>query len=213
MQKSSLLVGAAFTLLAGVASSQQTGSRIVPVNADSRLWLEGSSNVRDWTCRATVLDARIELGPNRGEIPIVNGAEVKVPVRALKCGDRHMEAHMYEALKSKTQEYIIAKLDALPCSQADTKTVDVMGRLTIAGVERSIIISVEGQRLASGILRARGSLPILMTDYGVTPPRPWGGILRTANKVVIQFEIYVDPNKTVASETAVRLVGVSPTTR
>jgi polyisoprenoid-binding protein YceI len=124
---------------------------------------------------------------------VVTGAFVKVPVRALKCGDRHMEAHMYDALKASSEGFITARLEALPCSQADIRTVDVAGRLTIAGVERSITISVEGERLANGILHARGSLPILMTDYGVTPPRPWGGILRTANKVVIQFEIYVDP--------------------
>jgi hypothetical protein len=65
--------------------------------------------------------------------------------------------------------------------------------LSIAGVSRPIRITVHGDRLANGTLRARGALPILMTDYGVTPPRPWGGILRTANKVVIQFEIFVDP--------------------
>lgn len=201
MQKPFALIGTLFTLLAFTVGAQQPGGRLVPINSDSRLWLEGSSNIRDWTCKATSIDAKIELGPNRGEIPVVNGAVVSVPVKALKCGDRHMEAHMYDALKAATQTYITAKLDALPCSQADTRTVDVMGRLTIAGVERSITIAVEGQRLPNGILRARGSLPILMTDYGVTPPRPWGGLLRTANKVVIEFEIFVDPTRNLAAAT------------
>jgi polyisoprenoid-binding protein YceI len=203
MRKPVLFI-AALSLSGAVARAQPAGTRLVSVNTDSRLWLEGSSNVRDWTCRATSIDARIELGPDRGQMPVVNGALVKVPVRGLKCGDRHMEAHMYDALKAKSEGFITAKLEALPCSQADTRTVDVAGRLTVAGVERSITISVEGQRLPNGILRARGSLPILMTDYGVTPPKPWGGILRTANKVVIQFEIFVDPNRSVAAESPVR---------
>jgi polyisoprenoid-binding protein YceI len=199
-----LVMIAALGMSGMIAQAQAPASRVVSVNSDSRLWLEGSSNVRDWACKATTIDARIELGPDRGQVPVVNGALVKVPVRALKCGDRHMEAHMYDALKATAEGFITAKLEALPCSQADTRTVDVAGRLTIAGVERSITISVEGQRLPNGILRARGSLPILMTDYGVTPPRPWGGILRTANKVVIQFEIFVDPNRAVAAETSAR---------
>jgi polyisoprenoid-binding protein YceI len=189
----------AATLIGLTAAQAGAQPRLVSVNTDSRLWLEGSSNVRDWTCKATTLDAQIELGPDRGESPVVTGAFVKVPVKTLKCGDRHMEDHMYKALKSNTNQFIVAKLEALPCSQADTKTVDVTGKLMIAGVERTIVISVQGERLPNGILHARGSLPILMTDYGMTPPRPWGGILRTANKVVIQFEIFVDPRKGTAS--------------
>ena len=31
------------------------------VRPDSRLWLEGSSNVRDWRCDATTLDAAIDV--------------------------------------------------------------------------------------------------------------------------------------------------------
>src|SRR3954471_6635198 len=96
------LLASAFSVLGGQVTAQSRSTRIVPVNGDSRLWLEGSSNVRDWTCPATTIDAKIELGPDRGDIPVVNGAVVRVPVRTLKCGDRHMEAHMYDALKAKT---------------------------------------------------------------------------------------------------------------
>jgi len=171
----------------------------IAVRPDSRLWLEGGSNVKDWKCKATAMEANIafENSPEHepGDRPVVRGAFVKVPVRMLKCGDRHMEAHMYDALKAPASapSFIIAQLDGLPVSDSVSRTVDVTGMLSIAGVSRPIRITVHGDRLANGTLRARGALPILMTDYGVTPPRPWGGILRTANKVVIQFEIFVDP--------------------
>ncbi len=173
----------------------------ISVRPDSRLWLEGGSNVKDWKCKATAMEANIAFD-NKAEaetrLPVVRGAFVKVPVRMLKCGDRHMEAHMYDALKApaSTPSFIIAQLDGLPVSDSVTRTVDVTGTLSIAGVSRPIRITVHGDRLENGTLRARGALPILMTDYGVTPPRPWGGILRTANKVVIQFEIFVDPPRT-----------------
>ena len=32
-----------------------------------------------------------------------------------------------------------------------------------------------------------------MTDFGIKPPRPWGGILKTRDKVLIQFEIFISP--------------------
>lgn len=33
----------------------------IPVRSDSRLWLEGSSNIRDWTCKATTMEASIDV--------------------------------------------------------------------------------------------------------------------------------------------------------
>lgn len=202
MRKTLLLV----SVLAGLTADPVVGQRSrfsdalsVSVRSDSRLWLEGGSNIRDWTCKATEMEANIAFQKDEAdgdELPVVRGAFVKVPVRMLKCGDRHMEAHMYNALKAPSASvpsFIVAQLDGLPVSDSVSRTVEVTGVLSIAGVSRPIRMTVHGDRLASGILRARGSLPILMTDYGVIPPRPWGGILRTANKVVIQFEIFVDP--------------------
>ena len=95
--------------------------------------------------------------------------------------------------QSSRARAFVAELEGLPVNDGVTRMVEVTGRLTIAGVERPIRINVLGDKLPDGTLRARGTLPILMTDFGIKPPRPWGGILRTSNKVLIQFEIFVDP--------------------
>jgi len=173
----------------------------VDARADSRLWLEGSSNVRDWTCKATAMEARFDVdsGVSRRE-PVesraVRGVTVKVPVRLLKCGDRHMEAEMYKALKAPklpAESFITAAFERLPGTAYGSGTAEIEGRLTIAGVERTLKMMVVSERLPDGTHRARGTVPILMTDFGITPPRPWGGILKTKDKVLIQFEIFVGP--------------------
>lgn len=182
------------------AGAARAGLRI-PVRADSRLWLEGSSNVRDWTCKATSMDASIEMDSDASgratlEARAVRGVAVKVPVRSLKCGDRHMEAEMYRALKAPkppAQTFITANFDRLPETGTALRTVEVTGRLMIAGVERTVKMSVISDRLPDGTHRARGTVPILMTDFGIKPPRPWGGILKTRDKVLIQFEIFISP--------------------
>lgn len=167
----------------------------VPVARDSRLWLEGSSNVRDWTCRATEMDASIEADMSTPN-PVVRRVVVNVPVRTLKCGDRHMEAHLYTALKappSPETSFITARFDRLPPVSTTGELVETAGRLSIAGVERTVTMSVRSERLSDGSYRARGTVPMLMTDFGIKPPRPWRGILRTADKVLVQFEIFVRP--------------------
>jgi hypothetical protein len=58
-------------------------------------------------------------------------------------------------------------------------------------------VEVEEQR--DGTVRARGALPILMTDYGISPPTALFGVLRTENRIVVKFDLLVDRPSTVAS--------------
>jgi len=55
----------ALILMGSAASAQDKPATLrLPVRADSRVWLEGSSNVRDWTCKATVMEALIAIDAN-----------------------------------------------------------------------------------------------------------------------------------------------------
>ncbi len=186
---------------AATAQQNHGSTERVAVRSDSRLWLEGSSNVRDWTCRATSMEATIEVGASVPGLSqsttqeFVKGVSVKVPVRTLKCGDRHMEAEMYTALKSTSSApgFITADVDRIPNGVISGQAIDAEAVLTIAGVQRTVKMTVSSDLLPDGTRRARGTVPILMTDFGIKPPRPWGGLLRTANRVLIQFEIFIAP--------------------
>ena len=186
------------TTESSAAQAHRPVSRI-SVRADSRLWLEGTSNVRDWTCRATQMDATIEVGSSdtssRGQShpDVVKGVSVKVPVRSLKCGDRHMEEHMYAALKSTdaVPGFITALIAEISPSVATGQKTEAEVQLTIAGVQRSVKMTVVSDLMPDGTRRARGTVPMLMTDFGIKPPRPWGGLLRCADRVLIQFEIFI----------------------
>lgn len=181
------------------AQAHRAGVTRISVRSDSRLWLEGSSNIRDWTCRATAMEATIEVsndaapGSAQYHPDVVKGVSVKVPVRMLKCGDRHMEAEMYKALKSPDTApgFITALIDRIPQSVTTGQKIDTEAMLTIAGVQKTVKVSVTSDLMPDGTRRARGTVPILMTDFGIKPPRPWGGLLRTADRVLIQFEIFI----------------------
>jgi hypothetical protein len=193
----------ALVIVAGGAGAQaKPGTLRLPVRADSRLWLEGTSNVKDWTCKATSMEALIAVDASsvdsQDEATIaksLRGVDVIVPVRMLKCGDRHMEANMYTALKAPAPpavSYIIADFE-ISQSADDDLIVQATGKMSVAGVERPVSVRVKTERLPDGTRRARGTVPIRMTDFGIEPPRPWFGVLRTGDKVNVQFEIYVSP--------------------
>jgi len=199
-----LMTVGATGLLAGLGGAQaKPGSLRLPVRADSRLWLEGTSNVKDWTCRATSMEALIAIDAasadshdNVAVSKSLRGVDVIVPVRMLKCGDRHMEANMYTALKAPElpeMSYIVADFELAPVLTDDGMTIEATGKMSIAGVERPVRMTVKTERLPDGTRRARGTVPIRMSDFGIVPPRHWFGILKTGDKVMVQFEIFVSP--------------------
>lgn len=106
-----------------------------------------------------------------------------------------MEAQMYTALKSTESApgFITADVDRIAHGVISGQAIDAEAVLTIAGVQRTVKMTVTSDLLPDGTRRARGTVPILMTDFGIKPPRPWGGLLRTADRVLIQFEIFVAP--------------------
>ena len=61
----------------------------------------------------------------------------KGPVSMLKCGDRHMEANLYKAMKAPeppAESFIAAAFERLPDISDTPETVEISGRLTIAGL-------------------------------------------------------------------------------
>ena len=202
---------AAVSLVGTPVSGQQVPDAVrLTVLEGSKLWIEGSSNVRSWTCTATTLDADISVEPswersNLGGSDVSNlvrRVDVRVPVRALKCGNGKMESIMYGALRAGEPSgvaYILASFEAVRSATTDSSVVHTIGMLSIAGRENAVRMDVRAERLADGRLRAVSEVPILMTDYGIRPPRALLGAIRTGNAVVVKFELYVAPQTTVVA--------------
>lgn len=194
---------AAALLVAGAtsASAQPAGMEHRAAAQDSKLWIEGGSNFRDWSCKAATFEAHVDLDSTLtsvGESAV--GAEkvrrigVKVAVRDLKCGNRHMESDLYHALKADdpaTPSYIIGVFDALRAPDKGESHVDTEGTIAVAGVEKGVRLRVSMERLADGSVVARGSAPLLMTDFGVKPPTGLLGLIRSYNAITVKFEVVI----------------------
>ncbi len=196
---------ALFAFSATTLSAQPGDTVHVDVRAGSRVWIEGSSNVHDWTCRARTFQARVDLAPGASPSPsstladIVQRVVVTVQVRDLECGNRKMERDLYHALKAddpSSPATILAVMTAIPGVSKQPATLETAGTLGVAGVERAVHVDIAMERLADGTVKARGSLPLLMTDFGVTPPTGLFGLIKSRNEVVVKFELIIMPPAT-----------------
>jgi polyisoprenoid-binding protein YceI len=94
---------------------------------------------------------------------------------------------------------IVGHFDVVSSSGDGEQSLVMQGTLRIAGRERVVRVPVVLQEQGDGAIRAQGALPILMTDYGITPPTALFGVLRTENRIVVKFDLLVDRPATVAS--------------
>lgn len=202
--RSTTLAIIATLALAGTAGAQGTVS--LAARPDSKLWIEGTSSLHDWSCKATSIEAGLQLAADYAKsdafATALQKVSVKVPVANLKCGHGGMDKNMYKALKADDApaiHYILASFTVVPGSTKDDVTVRTEGTLTIAGQQKTIDMSIAAHRQADGSIRASGAVPILMTDYGVKPPTAMLGAIKTGNQVTVKFEINVAPQGAVAA--------------
>jgi polyisoprenoid-binding protein YceI len=195
------LTSLALTALVTIAGSTQAQSVRLAVGPESKLWVEGGSNLHGWSCKASSIDAAIDVDEaflkSTSVTPtLLKKVTVKVPVRNLKCGHGGMDNNLYKALKADDSpeiSYILATFDVVPAATSDSFTVKTVGALTVAGTEKPVNMDVTAARLPDGSVKAEGELPLLMTDFGVKPPTALLGTLRTDNKITVKFSLLVGP--------------------
>lgn len=199
MTRSNVATALIAMMVLGAAAAAQETAR-VSVAPGSKLWIDGTSNLHGWTCKAESLDAAIEV--DRAAVQhfaasapkSVKRVEVKVPVKSLKCGHGAMDNNLYKALNADASpdvSYILASFDAVPGEANDSFTVKTVGTLTVAGKENKLEMDVVATRLPDGTLKAVGTVPIKMTDYGIKPPTALFGRLKTGDDVKVNFELTI----------------------
>lgn len=175
---------------------------------ESRLWLEGGSSLHDWSCDAGEIVAemrvrrRDDVSADAGLPDAIERVRVDVPVDRITCGNGTMEEKLREALDAADHPRVTFRMDdyAIIPDSADpgTMLVGAQGTLTIAGTERPIQLSVMGQDTGRDGLRITGSAQVLMSEFGVKPPTAMLGLLKTDDRVLIQFELVTTYERIVA---------------
>jgi len=171
---------AAAIVVAGAAAGEPTAR--MALQPGSVLSVAGTSNIHDWTCRARAVAASIEVSA-----ALVRRADLTVPVRFLACGNDTMDGKLRDALKASSHPMIRFTLERY--EPIASGAVEVGGSLTIAGVTRAITSKVEVERQPDGSVRARASVPLKMTDFGVEPPRALLGALKTGDAITVEFDL------------------------
>jgi polyisoprenoid-binding protein YceI len=193
---------AAFVLAATLASLSAEPVRY-DARPGSKLKIDGTSTVHDWTVESGIIGGYIEFDSNfpldpaqaSPEMKVAPKVEVTIPVRSLKSGKSLMDEVMHDAMKVKDYPKIVYTLTEMKLKDPARKPgspleFDTKGDLTVAGVKKPVEFVVTLTPTADGKLKATGEKTVKMTDYGISPPAPKValGFIKTGDDVKITFE-------------------------
>ncbi len=201
-----LLLAFAVILTAGALEAQT----VISADPDSKIWIEGRSNVNSWQCDAEEHQGVVEIDVRDvGQVDELTDRRVElvvhVPVRSFECGRSRMNRDLYEALKSERHSLITFELTGAERLNDGLENVGfenggpirlkVSGRLTVAGNTREITFGAEGYLLEEMRLRAVGSTTIRMTDFEVEPPTGLLGLIRAEDELTVHFDLRATPEE------------------
>ena len=174
------------------------GSASMELTPTSRLWVDGTSTVRSWTCKATTIDATIDAGTPDAAAAVlqgekaVTGVDVRIPVAKLDCANGTMNGHMQKALKASEHPTIAFKVTGYDVAKGGAGVTGTLkGELSLSGQTKPITVTAAGSAGPDGTLHVTGTHEFAMTDFGIKPPSLMMGTMKVGPKVKVGFDLYL----------------------
>ena len=165
-------------LLTSAVSFSQTFNLI---KAESKMSVQGTSTLHDW--ESEVKDISLKLTNNNRTI---DNVELKLNVRSIKSGKSGMDDNTYKAMKADKFPHITLTASGMTYNGT---TITGTGKLTIAGVSKTIPLTVKVEEWNAGSYHLIGTISMKMSDHGITPPTAMLGAIKTGDDIKIVFDL------------------------
>lgn len=160
---------------------------------DSKLTINGTSNVNDFEC---VYEEKFEQDTLQHTIDIdeaiaeVDGEQLILVVDSFDCGKRGINKDFRNTLKSDV--YPTIELDLKKVIQQDPELITAEVDITLAGVTQTYQVNFEDIVFyEEGFIEVQGTQPVKMTDFGIKPPRALFGLIKVNDELDINFTLRI----------------------
>lgn len=157
------------------------------VSDESTMRILGTSNLHDWTTEITELDGTANFETQDDGTFEILSAALTIPVMSIKSDKgKKMDKLTYNALK--TEQYSTISFDLTSADVetiGGTKTATVTGNLTVSGSTQVVTFNA----ITQDAMTWTGTVPLVMTDFGIDPPKALLGALKTGDDIQVEFNL------------------------
>src|SRR6476646_2341560 len=185
----------ALAILVPASAAWTVANEQLVLQPQSRLWIDGTSTIRSFTCKAGEVNALVEVNGANAIPSLLTGekgvkaVQVTVPAEKMDCGNGKMNDHMRNALKVTENPTITFSLTNYDVTKnADGISGTINGTLDLGGVKKPISLQATGAN-EGGMLHVNGGYELKMTDYGLKPPTLMFGRIKVGETVKVGFDL------------------------
>jgi polyisoprenoid-binding protein YceI len=167
---------------------------LLTMQPESKLWVEGKSTIRSFSCQAADISAVVDAVPN-GIAQVaaaqkgIRAVRITVPAEKLECGNGTMNDHMRKAIKLSENpviEFNMASYDVSKATEGVSGTLT--GTLKLGGVTKTIAIPATANP-ENGSLHVIGAYELKMSDFDLTPPSLMFGRIKVRDELNVKFDL------------------------
>jgi hypothetical protein len=159
-----------------------------------KMSVAGTSSLHDWESAIENIECNGVYTLNGSSLFEIKNVVLRVKVTDIKSTKgRMMDNKTYDAFNYEKNPFITFKLTTEKVNEAES-TIDVKGDLTMAGVTKTIDMTISYKLLAGGDLQIVGSQILSMTDFGMEPPTAMMGTIKVGKEVTVKFELTLTNN-------------------
>jgi polyisoprenoid-binding protein YceI len=157
-------------------------------NETSFLQVLGTSSLHDWHIQAEKQSGNLVLSD--ADKLAISSLTFSVESESLKSGKSAMDKKTFEALntkKFKTIEFILTEVLSVHKKTEKRNDVSATGNLIINGVKKSITLKFSIEKNEK-VYIFEGSHKLLMTTFGIAPPKALFGTIKTGDEIEVKFK-------------------------
>ncbi|MEM9936605.1 MAG: YceI family protein [Bacteroidota bacterium] len=172
---------------------------------ESSVSVVGTSTMHDWTATSTDIRDEVKLKASLSSLneslmgSSIGSVSLRIPVKSLDGGRGNiMNDKIRKALKASAYPDILysmttGNLGDISPGETGLFSIETMGSLAIAGVEKKVMIQVSGRLMDNKGYFFEGQYKTKMTDFDIEPPSALFGQIQTDDEIIIKFSLTLYP--------------------
>jgi hypothetical protein len=157
------------------------------------LKVDGSTNINNFSCEIINYGKPDTIYINRGNNqPVQLNGSVKLDVKNFDCHNSIMTADLRKTLKAKELPYLTIRFISLskyPDAASKQEITKGIAVIELAGVSKQFQVDYKVVAAENTYINLVGSRKINFSDFGLTPPRKLGGMIKTNNELSVVFDL------------------------
>ncbi len=162
----------------------------------SSLKVSGSTNINKFTCDISDYsgpDTILVYKNNSNEFLFPLKGAIRLDVKSFDCHNAMMTSDLCKTLKSKefpklTIHFI--SLSKMPDFKSSGENISGLVNIEVAGVSKNYFVNYSfSKENNTGIIHLIGRRPVNFSDFNLSPPKKLGGMIRTREELLVEFNI------------------------